>query len=342
MAIIGEKSPSPCILPPTADIASARKRNLSDQSVLTCDCFSEIDAALHPTRRRQSSATLINTLASLPSSLDAQSDPLSHLSFLLDSNQHEGWPVFDLILCYNRIWHSLPEEAKVPRRNAYTDLLNKTMAQVKYSYGSMAELLYDNTKPAIHDPATKKIITHRTISDFVHNFHLPVTASHGSKKPVVVIALPNGPLLGLTCIAVSTYYTAAPILTSSGPEQFRSDVEQTRADAVLVQRADLKKLDLEAPWVAQLGIKVLIVDQKEDLTFNVTPLTPIPKAGAITRTPNNADDIALILFTSGTSGKKKVVPLTTHTIVSGVAFVIESWGLTEEETCLNMMPLNHV
>jgi hypothetical protein len=29
-------------------------------------------------------------------------------------------------------------------------------------------------------------------------------------------------------------------------------------------------------------------------------------------------------------------------VVAGVAFVGDSWGLTENDSCLNQMPLNHV
>lgn len=60
------------------------------------------------------------------------------------------------------------------------------------------------------------------------------------------------------------------------------------------------------------------------------------------RSPNKADDIGLILFTSGTSGTKKVVSLTVHSIIAGIVFVIDSWGLTTSDVCLNMMPLYHV
>ena len=57
---------------------------------------------------------------------------------------------------------------------------------------------------------------------------------------------------------------------------------------------------------------------------------------------NRAEDIGLVLFTSGTSGSKKVVPLKMHSIVAGIVFVMESWGLTAKDVCLNMMPLYHV
>ena len=57
--------------------------------------------------------------------------------------------------------------------------------------------------------------------------------------------------------------------------------------------------------------------------------------------PNHADDIGGLLSTSGTSGTKKLVPLSVHSMVCGVAMVAESWGLSPTMRCLNQMPLNH-
>ncbi len=45
---------------------------------------------------------------------------------------------------------------------------------------------------------------------------------------------------------------------------------------------------------------------------------------------------------TGTSGTKKVVPITCLGLLTGVQCVIDSWGLTSTDICLNMMPLNHV
>ncbi|KAF4494138.1 peroxisomal-coenzyme A synthetase [Fusarium agapanthi] len=83
-------------------------------------------------------------------------------------------------------------------------------------------------------------------------------------------------------------------------------------------------------WTRYEGISLRTVDGEA-----------IP-TGSAERVANKADDIGLIFFTSGTSGTKKVVPLTVNSIIAGVAFVIESWGLTASDICLNMMPLYHV
>jgi len=57
---------------------------------------------------------------------------------------------------------------------------------------------------------------------------------------------------------------------------------------------------------------------------------------------NGPLDIALVLHTSGTSGKKKMVPYTLETLCVGAACIMDSWALTAQDVCLNMMPLFHV
>ncbi|MCJ1397237.1 hypothetical protein MMC11_000429 [Xylographa trunciseda] len=288
-----------------------------------------------------SSNAASHILATIPLSQEPSYIPLACLSFAL-SRYSGHWPVFDVIRCHGKLWHNLPEEGKSGHdlENRYiTDTASKL---VKGSYSCLKDLLpYESEKAAIEEPLSRRSLTHRMVANFVRNFSLPVS-THDERKPIVVVALSNGPLLGLACLAVAAYYTAAPINSSTGADQFRIDVQQSGAKAVLVFRIDIKRLRLDDNWVAECGLQVLAVDANSDLTFNVSPLA-IPAASIHpTRTANGPDDLCLILFTSGTSGTKKVVPLTLHNIASGVAFVIESWGLTDKDVCLNMMPLNHV
>ena len=57
---------------------------------------------------------------------------------------------------------------------------------------------------------------------------------------------------------------------------------------------------------------------------------------------NEKDDIALLLHTSGTSGKQKIVPYTLGNLMTGVACIIHSWQLDSNDMNLSMMPLFHV
>ena len=208
--------------------------------------------------------------------------------------------------------------------------------RIQTSYGSLADFLEPSTKAALRNSNAQQDITHGDLLNFVQNFEIPVL-NHGSlKKPVLAILLPNGPLLAASVIATATWYTAAPINPAAGPEQVAADIALSGASAILTCRSEDEKLRL-----GQTGLSVFYAeDNGESIRVRCTePPTP---SVVMKPKPNKDDDISIILFTSGTSGNKKVVPMSTHSIVCGVGFVINSWGLKETDVCLNMMPLYHV
>jgi long-subunit acyl-CoA synthetase (AMP-forming) len=206
---------------------------------------------------------------------------------------------------------------------------------------SILDLLWAaRTTPSIHDPSTGKSLAHDALFRTVRDFRLPPPRDQNS-KPVVGILLPNGPLLGISVIAVANRYTAAPINASSGPDQIKADVLQAGANIVLATPGDVQKLGLEDAWVAEAGITVVSAELSEDMGIRLSHVDDVATTHNC-HVPNIASDIAIILFTSGTSGTKKLVPLSIKSILAGVRCVIESWGLTETDVCNNLMPLNHV
>ena len=284
--------------------------------------------------------TISQALKGLRQTSSSDLQTLNYFTSLLES--HKGpWPVFDLILSCQHVWASLPEEAKSGNNVEYQQSLDNITSKVKSTYGSLAHLLPSSENvPALLDAQNDATLSHGAIRRFVEDFDLGL-APRSVGKPRVVVALPNGPLLGLACMAVSTYYTMAPMTTHCGADQFRHDVEKVEASAILVLGSDVEKLELNSPWVSEANISVFTVQPHHDMTFSVSLLNQ-PLFIRQTAVANTADDIAILLFTSGTSGDKKLVPIPTHTLVAGVAFVIDSWGLTAQDRCLNMMPLNHV
>ena len=55
-----------------------------------------------------------------------------------------------------------------------------------------------------------------------------------------------------------------------------------------------------------------------------------------------ADDLALLLYTSGTTGKPKGAMLTHGNLVSNVRSLCELWRMTSEDVLLHALPLSHV
>lgn len=320
-------------------------QDLIDQSPLSTKdretCYSVCRSFLSSTDEVRPREALVSLLKSIPRGHAPSCIPLASFLFITRIIS-ESWPVFDLILCHSRLWGALPENVKSGNDPKFLRLVDDSLKQVKNSYQGLLGLLHpDSDKPAISDSHHHKHLSHRALARFIKDFRLPVPI-YNNTKPTVVVALPNGPLLALACLAVATYCTAVPINSTSGAEQFRNDVLQTQCKTILVCRSDLQRLELYDSWIAEASIEVFVVDEEPDLTFDLSPLNKPSQLVDHLRIPNCPDDIAFILYTSGTSGTKKLVPLSLHNLVSGVAFVIESWHLTEEDVCLNMMPLNHV
>ncbi|KAL7969691.1 hypothetical protein HDV63DRAFT_410587 [Trichoderma sp. SZMC 28014] len=279
-------------------------------------------------------------LEAIPDTPHPSYRPLALLRVLL-TELPGSWPTFPLVKCFTRLHHLMPEDAKSYQDKRAAQIIYDTSKMVKKSYQSFASFISYDSRPALRSSTPESYISHKELRRFVDSFRLP-TGSF-TQKPIVAIALPNGPLLAATCIAVTTYYTSAPINPAAGAEQFRADVQQAGANFILTTRDDYERLGLGDPWVASAGIQVFVVkwdnnDQIEVQDLSGTALSPPSQNPPY----NGPDDYGLILFTSGTSGTKKVVPMTIYSIIAGISFVIESWGLTASDICLNMMPLYHV
>lgn len=147
--------------------------------------------------------------------------------------------------------------------------------------------------------------------------------------------LPNGPTLALAVMAIANRYTMIPMARTVAPEQLRADLEDVDADAILMLESDVSKVQLESQ------LPIFVVHPQADLTFTVSSTRPIARS-TLPPPDNSPGDVAVLLFTSGTSGKKKLVPITVYNLFAGAVLTMDSVALTESSRCLNMMPLHHM
>jgi len=58
--------------------------------------------------------------------------------------------------------------------------------------------------------------------------------------------------------------------------------------------------------------------------------------------PSQSDDVALVLHTSGTTSRPKIVPLTHRNLCTSAYNIGQTLQLTPQDRCLNIMPLFHI
>ncbi|PKS07245.1 hypothetical protein jhhlp_005847 [Lomentospora prolificans] len=280
-------------------------------------------------------------LASLPIISGGSEKALSLLSLLINETQGK-LPVLDLLRCYGSVRKGMPEPVKAGRVPDVMRKLEEVVSKIHNGYECLSDLIEESSRPVLLPPEGVPVVTHAGLKLSVREFRLPLR-KEGDKNPVVAIAVPNGPLLAATCVAVAAHFAAAPINPAVGVDQFRADVEQIRAQCIVTTPEIAEKLGLTDRWVSEQNIDIFYVDFTPSHTLALTRQNGSPLSDkGLPFQPNKSSDICLMLFTSGTSGTKKIVPLTMHHVVFGAVLVIDSWGLSSSDICLNMMPLFHI
>jgi acyl-CoA synthetase (AMP-forming)/AMP-acid ligase II len=155
----------------------------------------------------------------------------------------------------------------------------------------------------------------------------------------VAIVLANGPEMASAFLSVAAGATAAPLNPAYKEEEFDFYLSDLKAKALIVKQGD----DSPAISVAKrLGVSVIEVAWDEaDPAGTFTLLGDIggkpTRAGAA-----DANDFAMVLHTSGTTSRPKIVPLSQANVAASARHICESLVLTPEDRCFNIMPLFHI
>ena len=155
----------------------------------------------------------------------------------------------------------------------------------------------------------------------------------------VAIVLPDGILMAATFLGVASCATAAPLNPRYGVAEYAFYLADLQARALLVATEDMTPARQAA---VDLGIPAVHVLWNElDRTLHLRPLDrqrARPAGGGLA----DGDAIALILHTSGTTARPKMVPLTHGNLAASARNIGQTLALSQADRCLNIMPLFHI
>ncbi len=157
----------------------------------------------------------------------------------------------------------------------------------------------------------------------------------------VAVVLPNGPDMAAAALAVASGAVCAPLNPGYGAEEFRFYLNDLNARALLLPAG----YDGPARDVAvERGVPCLDLGWDPAGPAGCFELVAAPGAAARgndTAAPQ-AGDIALVLHTSGTTSRPKIVPLSHANLCSSARNIARTLQLAPHDRCLNIMPLFHI
>ena len=184
-------------------------------------------------------------------------------------------------------------------------------------------------------------LTYRALRAHVADVVRALNAQGLGANDRVGIVLDNGPEMAAAFLGIGSAATAAPLNPSYRAEEFEFYLTDLNAKLLVVAQGK----DSPAIGVAQkLGVPIArLVPQPEKgagsfgLEFDGPP-------AAARRPPPAAspDDIALVLHTSGTTSRPKIVPLAHKNIAASASNIRKTLSLTEKDRGLVIMPLFHI
>jgi acyl-CoA synthetase (AMP-forming)/AMP-acid ligase II len=153
------------------------------------------------------------------------------------------------------------------------------------------------------------------------------------------IVLPNGPEMATAFLAVASTCTAAPLNPAYKADEFEFYLSDLKPRAVIVLEGDPSPVREIA---ARLGIPLVELTPAEGAAGLFTlDLATLPASSA-SATASTSDSPALVLHTSGTTARPKIVPLTNANLAASARHIATALALTPADTCLNVMPLFHI
>jgi acyl-CoA synthetase (AMP-forming)/AMP-acid ligase II len=155
----------------------------------------------------------------------------------------------------------------------------------------------------------------------------------GSKDRVAIV-LPNGPEMATAFLSVAAHAAAAPLNPAYRPDELTFYlIVQSGADqsaTAVAQKLGLAIIEL-SPSVEEAG------------AFRLAGAEPLSYGtGLHTGAVSGPEDTALVLHTSGTTSRPKLVPLSQTNLCASACNVRNTLALTAADRSLNILPLFHI
>jgi len=158
----------------------------------------------------------------------------------------------------------------------------------------------------------------------------------------VAIVLNNGPEMATCFVACACGVTSAPLNPAYRADEFEFYLSDLNAKALVVERGSASPaIDV----AAKLGVRVIdlvVHDGAAAGSFVLEPRDGALAASAAQPAWAEPDDVSMVLHTSGTTSRPKIVPLSQRNLCASAGNIRRTLAFTAADRGLNIMPLFHI
>lgn len=155
----------------------------------------------------------------------------------------------------------------------------------------------------------------------------------------VAIVLPNGPEMALAFLSIACSAVAAPLNPAYTAAEFEFYLSDLDARALIVQ-AGVASPAIEV--ARRRGIRVIEIVPNAQEPAGAFEFMGLCTGSAPSTEIARAEDVALVLHTSGTTSRPKMVLLTHQNLSASAQHISDALSLSPADCCLNIMPLFHI
>ncbi len=158
----------------------------------------------------------------------------------------------------------------------------------------------------------------------------------------VAIVLPNGPEMAACFVACASGVASAPLNPAYRAEEFEFYLADLRAKALVVEAG------AEGPAVEvarRLGVAIVDLVMPAGAKagdFTLQPRDGLAGAHCADGGLAHAGDVSMVLHTSGTTSRPKIVPLSQANLAASARHIRDTLQFTPRDCGLNIMPLFHI
>jgi len=174
-------------------------------------------------------------------------------------------------------------------------------------------------------------LSYHALGSIVRSLAAELASVAGS---VTAMALPNSLECIVTFLAVTCVSTAAPLNPQYSVEEMKFYISDSNASVLIVDDQGNKSAQEAAK---SLGIKVVTIRRTKEGNFLFEGLKR-----SVSMKLKKPDDTALLLHTSGTTSRPKLVPLTHSNLIASIKNIQATYELSPSDVGLLVMPLFHV